>query len=178
MQKTKKKQTVDWFKSLLIALAIAVLVRIFLIGNFEIPSTSMVPTLDIGDRLLSNSVIFKIRRPERGEVIIFKYPEDPRRVFVKRMIGLPGEKVMIKDGAIYINGAPVKEESLASRYYYSDGYYGNGTELDIPPGSYFVLGDNSINSKDSRYWGFVPEKNLQGKAVFTYWPPWRMGFIR
>jgi len=176
MQKTKK-QTVDWFKSILAAVAIALLVRAFFIGNFKIPTTSMVPTLDVGDRLLSNDIIYKIRAPRRGEVVIFKYPEEPRRDFVKRMVGLPGEKVMLKNGRIYINGRQVSDKNIASRYYYSDGYYGNEIEIGIPGESYFVLGDNSINSKDSRYWGFVPEKNLVGKAVFTYWPPWRMGFI-
>jgi len=172
-----KKQTVDWFKSILIAVAIALLVRAFLIGNFKIPTTSMVPTLDVGDRLLSNNMIYKIRAPRRGEVVIFKYPEEPRRDFVKRMVGLPGEKIMLKDGRIYINGRQVSDKDISSRYYYSDGYYGNEWEIEIPQKSYFVLGDNSINSKDSRYWGFVPEKNLVGKAIFTYWPPWRMGFI-
>ncbi|MDD3726428.1 MAG: signal peptidase I [Candidatus Ratteibacteria bacterium] len=179
MEKKNKKQnkTAEWFKSLIWAVIIALLIRAFLIGNFKIPSTSMVPTLKVGDRLLSNDVIYKIRPPKRGEVVIFKYPEDPKRDFVKRMIGLPGEKVMIKDGMIFINGKVVEEESISRRYYYSEGFYGNGEEVEVPPDSYYVLGDNSINSRDSRYWGFVPKKNLVGKALFTYWPPWRMGFI-
>ncbi len=176
-RKRIKKEAFDWFKSLLWAVAIALVVRFFFIGNFKIPTTSMVPTLKVGDRLLSNNIIYRIRPPKRGEVVIFKYPEEPKRDFVKRMIGLPGEKVMIKDGRIYINGEEVKDEKIVVRYYYSEGYYGNETEVKIPQGSYYVLGDNSINSKDSRYWGFVPEKNLIGKALFTYWPPWRMGFI-
>jgi signal peptidase I len=176
-KKKIKKEAFDWFKSLIWAVAIALVVRFFFIGNFKIPTTSMVPTLKVGDRLLANNIIYRIRAPRRGEVVIFKYPEDPKRDFVKRMIGLPGEKIMIKDGNIYINGQEVNSERITSRYYYNEGYYANGLEIEIPPGSYYVLGDNSINSRDSRYWGFVPAENLVGKAVFTYWPPWRMGFI-
>lgn len=179
VQKDKRKnKTADWFKSLVWALAIAMLVRIFFIGNFKIPSTSMVPTLRVGDRLLSNNIIYKIRSPKRGEVVIFKYPEDPKRDFVKRMIGLPSEKVMIKDGKIFVNGEVVEGERISIRKYYSEGFYGNEEEIEVPPEGYYVLGDNSINSRDSRYWGFVPKKNFVGKALFIYWPPWRMGFIR
>jgi len=177
-KKRNKGEVFDWFRSLIWAVVIALIIRAFFIGNFKIPTTSMVPTLKVGDRLLSNNIIYKIRAPKRGEVVIFKYPEDPRRDFVKRMIGLPGEKVMIKDGKIFINGEEVHNEKVSCRYYYSEGFYANEYETEVPQGGYFVLGDNSINSKDSRYWGFVPEKNLVGKALFTYWPPWRMGFIR
>ncbi len=178
MKKDIKKETTDWFKSLFWAIIIAVFIRIFFVGNFKIPTTSMVPTLMVGDRLISNDIIYKIRKPKRGEVVIFKYPEDPKRDFVKRLIALPGEKVLIKEGKIYINGNEVKEPRISCRYYYSDGDYGVGKEIEVPPKSYYVLGDNSINSKDSRYWGFVPEKDLVGEALFIYWPPWRMGFIR
>lgn len=173
-----KKETFNWFKSLFWAFIIALFIRTFFIGNFKIPSTSMVPTLKVGDRLLSNNIIYKIREPKRGEVIIFKYPEEPKRDFVKRLIGLPGEKVMIKEGKIYINGKEVDEPEISCRYYFSDGEYGVEKEIEIPPDSYYVLGDNSFNSKDSRYWGFVPKKYLIGKALFIYWPPWRMGFIK
>ncbi len=176
-KKRIKKEAFDWFKSLIWAVVIALVVRVFFIGNFEIPTTSMVPTLKVNDRLLSNNIVYRIRPPRRGEVVIFKYPEDPKRAYVKRMIGLPGEKVKISNGMIYINGQEVKDEIITSRYYYSEGYYGNEQEIEIPMNSYYVLGDNSIISKDSRYWGFVPAKNLIGKALFIYWPPWRMGFI-
>ncbi|HNS32374.1 MAG TPA: signal peptidase I [bacterium] len=172
------KEATDWFKSLIWAVIIAVIVRIVFIGNFKIPTTSMVPTLKVGDRLLSNNIIYKIRPPKRGEVVIFKYPEDPKRDFVKRLVGLPGENLLIKEGNIYINGEKVVDNPVSNIYYYSEGYFGNYSEVKIPEASYYVLGDNSINSKDSRYWGFVPAKSMVGKALFIYWPPWRMDFIR
>jgi signal peptidase I len=177
-KKDIKKDTFNWFKSLFWALLIALFIRTFFIGNFKIPSTSMVPTLKVGDRLLSNNIIYKIREPKRGEVVIFKYPEEPKRDFVKRLIALPGERVMIKEGKIYINGKEIKDPLISCRYYFSDGEYGVEKEIEVPPNSYYVLGDNSFNSKDSRYWGFVPKKYLIGKALFIYWPPWRMGFIK
>jgi len=176
--KPQKEEVFDWFKSLIWAIVIAIVIRTFFIGNFKIPSASMVPTLKIGDRLLANKFIYKVREPRRGEVVIFKYPEDPKRDFVKRLIALPGERVRIKDGKIHINGRPTDNDLVDVRYYYSDGYYGIDRETEVPPDCYFVLGDNSINSKDSRYWGFVPKKLMEGKALFMYWPPWRMGAIR
>ncbi|MCM8757091.1 MAG: signal peptidase I, partial [Candidatus Omnitrophica bacterium] len=171
--KRKKDSFWEWFKSLLWAIVIALLIRAFLVGNFRIPSTSMVPTLKVGDRLLANKVVYRYRKPARGEVIIFKYPEDPKRDFVKRMIAGPGERILIKGGRIYINGRPVEDERITCRYYYSEGIVGVTSEVEVPPDCYYVLGDNSINSKDSRYWGFVPARYIVGKAVFTYWPPWR-----
>lgn len=178
-QKEKSKEkSFEWLKSLLWAIAIAVVVRLFLVGNFKIPSTSMVPTLKIGDRLLANKILYKIKEPSRGDVIIFKYPEDPKRDFVKRLIGLPSEKILIDEGKIVVDGKIIENPHINCRYYFSDGIYGTREELQIPAGRYYALGDNSINSKDSRYWGFVPKKNLVGKALFIYWPPWRMGFIR
>lgn len=175
----KKKREVawDWFKSLLWAVAIALFIRAFFVGNFKIPSTSMVPTLKIGDRLLANKIVYRVREPKRGEVVIFRYPEDPKRDFVKRLVAFGGERVSIKDGRIFINGRPTENSILNMRYYYSDGPYGGEQEIEVPRASYYVLGDNSFNSKDSRYWGFVPRKYLVGKALFIYWPPWRMGTI-
>ncbi|MCM8810967.1 MAG: signal peptidase I, partial [Candidatus Omnitrophica bacterium] len=109
---------------------------------------------------------------------IFKAPHDPKRDFVKRLIAFGGEKVLIKEGKIYINGNPINDPLISCRYYYSIGTYGVEKEIEVPENSYYVLGDNSINSSDSRDWGFVPKKNLIGKALFIYWPPWRMGFIK
>ncbi|MFN4226731.1 MAG: signal peptidase I [Candidatus Ratteibacteria bacterium] len=173
-----KKETFNWFKSLFWAFIIALFIRTFFVGNFKIPTTSMVPTLKVGDRLLSNNIIYKIREPKRGEVVIFKPPHDPKRDFVKRLIAFGGERVLIKEGKIYINGEPVNDPKINCRYYYSIGTYGVENEIEVPENSYYVLGDNSINSSDSRDWGFVPKKNLIGKALFIYWPPWRMGLIK
>lgn len=171
----RKKEIMSWIW----AAAIVILLRMFVVQAFKIPSTSMVPTLKISDRLLANKILYKIKEPERGDVIIFRYPEDPSRDFVKRLIGLPGETVMIKNGKILINGSELKEPgSIASRYYYSEGDYGVTGGMKIPENSYYALGDNSIISKDSRFWGVVPKKNLIGKAAFIYWPPWRMGIVR
>ena len=97
---------------------------------------------------------------------------------MKRLIGLPGEELMIREGKIFINGEPVKNPSVNSRDYYNNGLYGTEFPAKIPEGSYYVLGDNSTNSKDSRYWGFVPKKNLIGKASFIYLPFGRIGGIK
>lgn len=172
-----RKETFNWFKSLFWAFIIALFIRTFFVGNFKIPTTSMVPTLKVGDRLLSNNIIYKIREPKRGEIIIFKFPER-KKYLVKRLIGLPKERIMIKDGKVYINGRIIDNPLINNRYYYSFGEYGVENEIEIPENSYYVLGDNSFNSDDSRFWGFVPKKNLVGKALFIYWPPWRMGIIK
>lgn len=172
----RKKEILSWVW----AIAVVLVLRQFFVQAYVIPSESMKPTLKIHDRLLANKIIYKIRQPHRWEVIIFKYPEEPKKYFVKRLVGLPRESLFIKNGHIYINGKMLNQPDNVSTplYYYEDGYYGVNGEVKIPDEAYFVLGDNSINSKDSRYWGFVPSKKLVGKALFIYWPPWRMGFIR
>ena len=174
----RKKEIMSWVWAIIAVL----IIRQFFIQAFVIPSESMKPTLKIHDRLLANKIIYKIRQPHRWEVIIFKCPEDPKKYFVKRLVGLPGETVEIKNGHVYINGVCMQYPDYIKTplYYYNDedGDFGVNGETKIPEGAFYTLGDNSINSKDSRYWGFVPEKNLVGKALFIYWPPWRMGTIR
>jgi len=174
----KKREILSWVWAILLVL----LLRQFFIQAFVIPSESMKPTLKIHDRLLANKIIYKIRKPQRWEVVIFRYPLDPKVYFVKRMIGLPGEDVKIRAGEIEINGVVNKPPvNIPTRlYYYSDeeGSYGTSEIAHVPDNAYYVLGDNSINSKDSRFWGYVPQKNLVGKALFIYWPPWRMGLVR
>ncbi|MCM8810070.1 MAG: signal peptidase I, partial [Candidatus Omnitrophica bacterium] len=130
-----KKKTFNWFKSLFWAFIIALFIRTFFVGNFKIPTTSMVPTLKVGDRLLSNNIIYKIREPKRGEVVIFKAPHDPKRDFVKRLIAFGGEKVLIKEGKIYINGNPINDPLISCRYYYSIGTYGVEKEIEVPENS-------------------------------------------
>jgi len=188
---TRKKSVVrDWVESILIAFVLAMFIRTFFIQAFKIPTGSMKPTLIEGDKILVNKFIygikipftdlrfFKIREPRRGDVIVFKYPKDPKKDFIKRLVATEGEKVLIFNGKIYINGKPIKEPLFSQRYYYNRGDYGKeGEEIIIPKDSYYVLGDNSASSSDSRYWGFVPKKNLVGMAFLIYWSPNRIRII-
>ncbi|MCM8761247.1 MAG: signal peptidase I [Candidatus Omnitrophica bacterium] len=193
-EKKVKSQLREWVESILIALVIAVFIQTFIIQAFKIPSGSMVPTFKIGDRIFVYKFLYSarvpfinlrlpildIKQPKRGDIIVFASPEDPKKDFVKRLIALGGETVEIKDGKIFINGKELTSpESIASVYYYNAGDYGReGTAVTVPQDCYFTLGDNSANSRDSRYWGFVPKKNLIGKAVFIYWPLYRMKIIK
>ena len=111
------------------------------------------------------------RKPQRGDIIVFVYPVDPTKDFIKRLIAVGGETVEIKDGAIYINGKEITDPRIKRTYYYNRGDYGaEGQIVHVPPGYVFVMGDNSGSSYDSRYWGFVPESNILGKADILFWP--------
>ncbi|HNQ51222.1 MAG: signal peptidase I [Candidatus Omnitrophica bacterium] len=180
----------EWAESILIAFILAMVIRTFLVQAFKIPTGSMRMTLIEGDAILVNKFIYGAKipftdirlpamsRPERGDVIVFIFPQDTKKDFIKRIAGLPGETIEIKNGQIYINDKPVIETKISSRYYYNRGDYGDlGKKTVIPDDAYFVLGDNSASSQDSRYWGFVPKKNLLGKAMVIYWPPNRIRLI-
>ena len=162
----------EYTESILTAYVFAMLLITFVFRTFMIPSSSMHPTLKVGDRIFVNRFIYRFSDPERGDVIVFIFPGDTKRDFIKRLVGLPGETVEIKNGAVIIDGVPVKEAGICKNT-----YYGAPGGTYVPPGSFYVLGDNSGNSRDSRYWGFVPEGNLMGKAFFRYWPPRRVGFL-
>lgn len=181
----KKSIIREWIEGILIAFVIAMVIRTFVVQAFRIPTGSMQETLKIRDRILvtkfiyGNRSILKLREPKRGDIIVFIYPENPKKDYIKRLIALGGEKVLIKNGEIYINGKRLQSPpSITSRYYFNAGYFGDENEgITVPEGHFFVLGDNSGNSKDSRYWGFVPRKNLIGQAFFIYWPLTRLGPI-
>ncbi len=160
--------------NLLIAIILALFVRSFAIASYFIPSQSMEPTLLIRDRLLANrfSYKFHLAKPSRGDIVIFRYPGDERQDFIKRVIGLPGDRVRIEDGVVYVNGEPLEEPYIAEKPAY------DMPEEIVPDGSYFVLGDNRNRSADSHIWGFVPEENLVGKALVIYWPPGRIRIIK
>jgi signal peptidase I len=187
-----KSQVREWAESIIIALVLAMVIRTFIIQAFKIPSGSMIPTFNIGDRIFVNKFLYgakipftdirlpAVRQPKRGDIIVFVSPEDHKKDFVKRLIAAEGEKAQIKDGKIYIDGVAVTDPaSIRSVYYYNTGSYGseNGPMV-VPKDSYYCLGDNSASSRDSRYWGYVPKKNLIGKAVFIYWPLHRMKVIK
>ena len=117
--------------------------------------------------------------PQRGDIVVFVYPEDRTKDFIKRLIGLPGDQIEIKDGGIYVNGQQVMDPRIRNTYYYNRGDYGQeGVPITVPPGHYFMLGDNSGSSHDSRYWGFIDEKDIVGKADFLFWPLNRIRLIK
>jgi len=165
----KKFYLVDWAETILVALFFALIIREYVIQTSVVPSGSMIPTIEIGDRLFVSKYTYKFRMPERGEIVVFKSPDKDGRDFVKRCIGLPGEKVEIKDGYVLINDVPlILPEVMVQK---DQSNYGPVT---VPQNSYFMLGDNRPNSRDSRYWGFVPSEDLVGKALFTFFPISRM----
>jgi signal peptidase I len=174
--KHKKSAWRELVETVLWALVIALLIRYFVVEGYYIPSSSMEPTLVPGERVLVAKFYYRFTVPQRGDIIVFRYPIDSRRNLIKRLIGLPGEKIEIKDGTVWVNGEALQGQSFR-RTYYDVGYYGQGERM-VPPDSYFVLGDNSENSDDSRFWGYVPRKNILGRAFLVYWPPHRIRILR
>ena len=187
-----KSEIKEWTESIIIALVLALLIRTFIVQAFKIPSGSMIPTFEIGDRIFVNKFIYGsrlpftdirlpvLRQPQRGDIIVFISPEMPKKDFIKRLIAVEGETVEIKNGNICINGKEIEGPvSVRSNYYYNRGDYGKeGAAVTVPKDCYFALGDNSANSRDSRYWGFVPKQNIIGKAMCIYWPLQRMRIIK
>jgi len=181
----------EWVESIVIAFLLAMVIRTFVIQAFKIPSGSMRMTLIERDRLMVNklrygpNLPFSDKRlpgysqPLRGDIIVFEYPEEPAKDFIKRLIALEGETVEIRNGDIYVNDKLVRDERIKNLYYYNRGELGRvGKKVKVPPGHVYVLGDNSESSHDSRFWGFVPVENIVGRAEFIYWPFNRMRFLK
>ena len=185
----KKSVVREYFESIVIAVILALFVRTWVVQAFKIPTGSMENNLLIGDHLLVNKFIFgptplaigravlPVRPIHRGDILVFKYPEEPDRDFIKRVIGLPGEKIELKHKKIYINDQPLEEPYVhfltppSSDYQEVTSYdlreqFGPVT---VPADKYFVMGDNRDNSQDSRYWGFLPRDYVKGKALIIYW---------
>ena len=169
------KELFQWVLVIIGAVILAFLIDTFVIVNAQIPSGSMENTIMTGDRVFGNRLAYKFSDPERFDIIIFKYPDDESQLFIKRIIGLPGETVEIHDGNIYINGSdtPLEDVDIKEPM---EGSFGPYT---VPEGCYFVMGDNRNNSRDSRYWEntFVSEDAILGKAVLRYWPLNKMKFL-
>ena len=170
----------EWVEPIIIAVVLALIIRTFVVQAFKIPTGSMRPTLIEGDRILVNKFIYKFTQPKRGDVIVFISPEDKKKDFIKRLVGLPNENIQISNGTILVNNNPVDEGSiLKKQHYYNRGDFClEGQGIKVPNDAYYVLGDNSISSRDSRYWGFMPKKYLLGKAFLIYWPPNRIKVIK
>ncbi len=190
----------------MIALLLAVVIRTFFVQAYKIPSGSMEPTLLVGDHILVNKLIYGLRMPDtlfgieigsapfgrylfriepihHGDVVVFVFPPDPTKDFIKRVIGLPGDTIAVKNGKVWLNGAPMPDphahfevsDSDRSAVSPRDNFPQIGTGADtlgavtVPPGKIFVMGDNRDRSYDSRFWGFVPEDNVEGRAMIIYW---------
>lgn len=187
---TKKSVLREWVESIVVAAALAVFLRTFFFQIYKIPTTSMVPTLKPGDKIFVSKLVYGpkipftplrikgVRLPKRGEVVVFIPPHDRKKAYIKRLIGISGDRLLIKDGNIELNGKIVVETAIAKNNYLNQGKYAEeGQEVIVPQGKYFFLGDNSKASLDSRFWGFVDEKDIVGKAIFIWWSPMRMGMI-
>jgi signal peptidase I len=186
---TFHKSTVrEYFESIVIAVILALFVRTWVVQAFKIPTGSMENNLLIGDHLLVNKFVFgptlgkverallPIREIHRGDVVVFKYPDEPDRDFIKRVIGLPGETIEMKAKKIYINGKPLDEPYVHflepvgdAQEIISYDLRETYSQTTIPQGFYFVMGDNRDNSQDSRYWGFLPRSYIKGRALMIYW---------
>lgn len=190
MKKKTKSQLRETVEAIIVAFAIALVIRTFVIQAFKIPSGSMVPTLLVGDHLLVNKFLLGtpvdvpftnihlfrmpgLRKPQRGDIIVFKYPEDPSRDFIKRAIGIEGDRIEMKDKTLFVNGSKLVESYVQ----YVDGFVkpigmdkrDNFGPVTVPKGSIFVMGDNRDQSYDSRFWGFVDLADIKGKAIIIYW---------
>jgi signal peptidase I len=163
----------DVLETVIYAIVLALLIRTFIIQAFWIPSGSMLPALEPGDRVMVIKFWYHIPRirPKRGQIVVFKFPVDPNRDFVKRLIGLPGDKVEIIGGRVFIN-----DREIAEPYVQHPDNFTMAAKI-VPEDSYFCLGDNRANSQDSRFWGYVKEDFMRGPAVLRYWPINRMGLL-
>jgi signal peptidase I len=191
MPEFKKSTVREYFESIVIAVILALFIRTFVVQAFKIPTGSMENNLLIGDHLLVNKfvtgpsgtalerMLLPIRNIRRGDVVVFKYPEEPERDFIKRVIGLPGDTIEVRGKRVYINQTRLEEpyvHYLEPPSAPSDQHEVTSFDLrerygpvTVPPGHYFVMGDNRDNSQDSRYWGFLPRDYIKGRALVLYW---------
>ncbi|ATW24591.1 signal peptidase I [Candidatus Formimonas warabiya] len=161
----------EWLELIALAVILAIVMRMFLFEPSFIPSLSMYPVLQPGDRIIVNKIIYRLSVPKRGDIVVFRFPLDEKKYYIKRIIGLPGETIEGKGNSIFINGKAYPENYLPGGVIYQD--FG---PVHIPKGEYLVLGDNRGDSFDSRSWGTLPENRIQGKAIILYWPVprWRL----
>ena len=160
-----RSAAVSRWEQALLGFLLAVAVTLFVMQGFCVAGDCMQPHLYTGERVLANKFIYHLAPPRRGDIVIFDYPKDTRQVYVKRVVGLPGEIVAIRDGRVSING------NLLAETYKTFAAHGDMTAHAVPSGQYFVMGDNRDVSDDSRYWGDLPRRDIIGRAVACYWPP-------
>lgn len=162
-----------WFRDIVLAFAIAVFIVIFVVQPVKVEGTSMQPRLADQERIFVNRFIYRFQKIDRGDVVVFWYPRDRSKSFIKRVLGIPGDTVEIRAGIVYVNGERVEEPYLNPAF--RD--YKSFAAVTVPEGRYFVLGDHRNSSNDSRVWGFVDRDLIYGKAIFSYWPISRLGLV-
>ena len=163
----------SWFPDIFFAFAIAIFIVVFVVQPVKVEGTSMQPRLVDQERIFVNRFIYRFQNVRRGDVVVFWYPKDRSKSFIKRVLGIPGDEVEIRNGIVYVNGARISEPYLKREF--QD--YKSFRNAIVPAGQYFVLGDHRNSSNDSRSWGFVTQNLIYGKAVFSYWPFSRVGVV-
>jgi signal peptidase I len=163
----------SWSRDILLAVAIAIFIVIFVVQPVKVEGTSMQPQLADQDRIFVNRFIYRFKQIDRGDVVVFWYPKDRTKSFIKRIIGMPGDLVEIRKGMVFINGKRIDEPYLKPEFRDRQSY----NAVIIPDEKYFVLGDHRNSSNDSRSWGFVDKSMIYGKAVFSYWPVSHVGLV-
>ena len=188
-QSGARRVIVDYGLTALVAIVMAIVVQSFVVKPYLIPSTSMANTLVPGQRVLVDRMVYRYRSVHRGDIIVFRRPEPPNDVLIKRVVGLPGDLLAVRNGHLFVNGVRQNEpfvdkvDGVAERTDPADPYAGGQPDAPwslarpfrVPAGHYFVMGDNRTDSADSRYWGTVPRRAIIGRAFFTYWPLRRFG---
>ena len=165
-----------WLRDLLFSVVLAIIVILFLYQPVKVEGTSMMPTLDDQERIFINKFVyrFNFEKIDRGDTVVFWFPGDPTKSYIKRVIGMPGDKVEVRDGNVIVNGHVLVEDYVPQEYR-------DQSEMRptaVGPDEYFVLGDHRSSSNDSRTWGMVPRRYIYGKAVFIYWPLDKMGLLK
>jgi len=174
---------VDTIQAIVFAASVFVLLYLFVAQPNQVNGRSMLPNFQDKELLLTDKLTYRFREPERGEVVVFKAPPsepcaEEECEYIKRLIGLPGDRIMIKDGHVYLNGRVLPEKYLPPEFTTSAGTYLTlGKEIVVPPRSYILMGDNRSHSRDSREFGPISREAIVGRAFFVYWPPQQMGFI-
>ena len=184
----KKSVFREYAESVVVAVLLALVVRTFFLQAFKIPTGSMRPTLIEGDRILVDKITYgipipftvarlpRVHPPRRGDIVVFRSIDDPHKDFIKRLVAVGGDTIEIRDLKLWVNGQPLDNPPIFRQMVYLNrGTYAQaGQPLKVPPGYYFFLGDNTASSRDSRYWGLLPESKIIGRAFVIYWPPKRI----
>jgi signal peptidase I len=176
------RTALSWVRDLTFSVLIAVVLIVFIYQPVKVEGTSMEPGLTDQERIFINKFTYELGlgQIERGDTVVFLYPGDRSKSYIKRVIGLPGDRVRIEAGQVFVNGKPLMEDYVPREFRDTLSWPSDapGADREVPEGNYFVLGDHRSQSSDSRAWGFVPRSDIYGKAVFVYWPLDKMGRLR